>query len=431
LDAGILTQDDLADEEDREWVCMTGKQFRESVNGIVSHFDEVAQCSRDSVGNLRCFKEKISKKLKVLARSSPEDKYLLVTGLKQLNSVVAVTGDGTNDAPALNKADVGFAMGIAGTDVAKNASDIVLTDDNFCSVLTAVKYGRNIFDNVRKFLQFQLTVNIVAMFIVFSGALIFNDAPLTSVQMLWVNLIMDTFAALALATEKPSEGLLDRKPVGRNEKIVNNVMWRNIIGHAIYQIAVLITLLFFGKDLFDLPYDEDTPFYVDQAYINANPELTVAIGDPTNKTYVYTIIFQAFVFMQLFNLINAKKLGEKEYNIFSGLFNNCFFLFILVISFAIQVAMIEYGGRPLRAVRLNATQNWICVAIGAFTLVWGVIIKVIMPASCFNRLADSAMKETEMTDQEEKATFTSSLRKSFRQSTLRRIENTASQSKLL
>jgi len=216
---------------------------------------------------MRCFKENISRKLKVLARSSPEDKFMLVTGLKEMNATVAVTGDGTNDAPALNKADVGFAMGISGTDVAKNASDIVLTDDNFCSVLTAVKYGRNILDNVRKFLQFQLTVNVVAMFVVFSGAMIFTDAPLTSVQMLWVNLIMDTFAALALATEAPSDELFNRLPAKKTERIVNNVMWRNIFGHAFYQIVVLMCMLFFGQEAFDLPFDDTTPFYVDHEYI--------------------------------------------------------------------------------------------------------------------------------------------------------------------
>lgn len=168
--------------------------------------------------------------MKVLARSQPEDKYLLVTGLRDMGNVVAVTGDGTNDAPALNRADVGFAMGITGTDVAKNASDIVLTDDDFCSVLTAIKYGRNIYDSVRKFLQFQITINLVALFIVFAGAMIFKDPPLTAVQMLWVNLIMDTFAALALATEPPKESLLERLPQSKFDKIVNAVMWRNIVG---------------------------------------------------------------------------------------------------------------------------------------------------------------------------------------------------------
>jgi len=154
LDAGIVTQEELnrADSEDISFVCMEGKVFYEEVGGC-SKITDTDGKEREVVSNRNKF-EKVARQLRVLARSRPEDKYVLVTGLKQLGSVVAVTGDGTNDAPALSKSDIGFAMGITGSDVAKNASDIVLMDDNFCSVITAIKYGRNVFDSVRKFLQF-------------------------------------------------------------------------------------------------------------------------------------------------------------------------------------------------------------------------------------------------------------------------------------
>ena len=190
--------------------------------------------------------KKIVSELRVLARSSPEDKYILATGLKQMENVVAMTGDGTNDAPALKKADIGFAMGIAGTEVAKEAAGIILLDDNFSSIITAVKYGRNIFDCIRKFLQFQLTVNVVAIFMAFLGAVIIKESPLTPVQMLWVNLIMDTLAALALATEPPSEELLYRMPYKRNEEMITPQMWRGIVFHGIFQIIILTIILFYG-----------------------------------------------------------------------------------------------------------------------------------------------------------------------------------------
>lgn len=226
VEAGIVS----ASEVDDKYVCMEGKEFRELCGGLKKLEDPSNRnLLKEEIGNKRQFRE-IKDKLKVLARSTPEDKYMLVTGLKELQAVVAVTGDGTNDAPALKKADVGFAMGITGTEVAKEASDIVLLDDNFRSIVTAVRWGRNIYTNVRKFLQFQLTVNVVAMFIVFLGGVVVADPPLTAVQMLWVNLIMDTCAALALATEPPSPNILEEPPYSRNELIVTAVMWRNIIG---------------------------------------------------------------------------------------------------------------------------------------------------------------------------------------------------------
>lgn len=156
--------------------------------------------------------DKILPRLQVLARSAPEHKLKLVKRLMHNGEVVSVTGDGTNDAPALKAADVGLSMGISGTEVAKEASKIVIMDDNFNSIKQAVLWGRCVYDNIRKFLQFQLTVNVVALVVAFIGALTGRGTPLKAVQLLWVNLIMDTMAALALGTEKPTPSLLFRKP---------------------------------------------------------------------------------------------------------------------------------------------------------------------------------------------------------------------------
>ncbi|GFX30499.1 plasma membrane calcium-transporting ATPase 3 [Trichonephila clavipes] len=211
--------------------------------------------------------DKVWPRLRVLARSSPTDKYTLVKGiidskLHANREVVAVTGDGTNDGPALKKADVGFAMGIAGTDVAKEASDIILTDDNFTSIVKAVMWGRNVYDSIAKFLQFQLTVNVVAVIVAFVGACAIEDSPLKAVQMLWVNLIMDTLASLALATEMPTSQLLLRKPYGRTKPLISRTMMKNILGHAIYQLTIIFTLLFIGEYLLHILTLSDFPFSV-------------------------------------------------------------------------------------------------------------------------------------------------------------------------
>ncbi|KFD50022.1 hypothetical protein M513_09115 [Trichuris suis] len=315
---------------------------------------------RDKKGEVRQeLLDQVWPRLRVLARSSPTDKYTLVKGIidsKASNNreVVAVTGDGTNDGPALKKADVGFAMGIAGTDVAKEASDIILTDDNFTSIVKAVMWGRNVYDSIAKFLQFQLTVNVVAVVVAFIGACAIEDSPLKAVQMLWVNLIMDTFAALALATEMPTEELLRRKPYGRTKALISRTMMKNIIGHSLYQLVVIFTLVFVGERIFDV----DSGRY---AKLHSPP------------TQHFTIVFNTFVLMTLFNEINARKIHGQR-NVFEGLWRNPIYDCILIGTFIAQVLIVQFGGFFFSTAALSIEQWLWCLFLGFGDLLWGQLV---------------------------------------------------------
>ena len=562
----------------KQYTCMTGEDFRTVTGGLVFPPDPEKDKKKDSaaqaasytinpdappkdddkggeakkkeapkpyVKDMGKFKQVIEH-LRVLGRSSPEDKMLLVTGIQACGGVVAVTGDGTNDAPALTKADVGFSMGITGTDVAQGASDIILLDDNFTSIVVALRHGRNIYDNVRKFLQFQLSVNVVAMFIVFFGSACLKSSPLTAVQMLWVNLIMDTFAALALATEAPEPGILDRQPIKKTEAIVTDVMWRNVWGHACFQMVILCVVIFAGQSRqmadgeqsfglgFAVDYDkicfdrtaEDTctrgvtkdttttrgsynpyfslthyyeteteKFWIEMRDGEKKPKVANApqgwkseplngddfdleafakfnceywaneednkealdkilaegsledacnsgtytdakfqthfkrawaneaieaadkwiednkgasdideaakkkheaakaagqlwkdkgwpafpwdqsVGDHTPKLIHFTYVFQIFVFMQVFNQINARKLKDGEINVVSGICGNWLFLAVTAVTFLIQMAMVQVGGRAVQAYPLTLSQNLWCLLFGASELVFAVLLK--------------------------------------------------------
>uniref|UniRef100_A0A4X2LDN1 Calcium-transporting ATPase n=1 Tax=Vombatus ursinus TaxID=29139 RepID=A0A4X2LDN1_VOMUR len=332
-----------------DFLCLEGKDFNRRIR------NEKGEIEQERI-------DKIWPKLRVLARSSPTDKHTLVKGIidstvSEQRQVVAVTGDGTNDGPALKKADVGFAMGIAGTDVAKEASDIILTDDNFTSIVKAVMWGRNVYDSISKFLQFQLTVNVVAVIVAFTGACITQDSPLKAVQMLWVNLIMDTLASLALATEPPTESLLLRKPYGRNKPLISRTMMKNILGHAFYQLVVVFTLLFAGEKFFDIDSGRNAPLH----------------APPSEH---YTIVFNTFVLMQLFNEINARKIhGER--NVFEGIFNNAIFCTIVLGTFVVQIIIVQFGGKPFSCSELSIEQWLWSVFLGMGTLLWGQLISTI------------------------------------------------------
>ncbi|KAL3579571.1 hypothetical protein D5086_021075 [Populus alba] len=285
-------------------------------------------------------REIIAKKITVMGRSSPNDKLLLVQALRKGGEVVAVTGDGTNDAPALHEADIGLSMGIQGTEVAKESSDIVILDDNFASVVKVVRWGRSVYANIQKFIQFQLTVNVGALVINVVAAVSSGDVPLNTVQLLWVNLIMDTLGALALATEPPTDHLMHRTPVGRREPLITNIMWRNLLIQALYQVVVLLVLNFRGLSILNLNHD-----------------------DRKHATIVKnTMIFNAFVLCQVFNEFNARK--PDQINVFKGVTKNRLFMGIVGFTIILQIILIEFTGDFTTTVRLNWKQWLICVAIG-------------------------------------------------------------------
>ncbi|EFJ37088.1 hypothetical protein SELMODRAFT_266601 [Selaginella moellendorffii] len=299
---------------------------------------------------------KLIPSLQVMARSSPTDKHTLVRELRALDEVVSVTGDGTNDAPALHEADVGLAMGIAGTEVAKESADIVILDDKFNTIVVVAKWGRSVYTNIQKFVQFQLTVNLVALVLNFTSACITGTAPLTAVQLLWVNLIMDTLGALALATEPPTDDLMKRTPVGRKGSFISTVMWRNIAVQVVYQLVVLNVLLYKGKDI--LGYDTLT---------------------------LNTLIFNVFVFCQVFNELNARDM--EKLNVFKHTFNNITFLLVILFTVVFQTILVEFLGKLADTTPLNAKQWGISVLLGAIGVplaMLGKLIPVPAESSCFS-----------------------------------------------
>ena len=421
--------------------ALTGNSFYNSVGGLIcevcqketnlckcpkteSEAEQIAKktgepkkkVKKDIIKDIQNF-QKITEKLRVMARSQPLHKYALVLGLKSLKNVVAVTGDGTNDAPALSKSDVGFAM-FAGTDIAKEASDIVIIDNNFSSIVTAIIYGRNIYDNIRKFLQFQLSVNFCACILVFICACVGNETPLTPIQMLWVNLIMDSLGSLALATEPPYEELLQREPTKRNESIINGRMWKHIIIQSLCQIILLVILYFLapkfvkeqnlvrlaenrvlkfcyndypGEDVDHIVYGTDIKWPRTGRLVHANKlfcgkytyklNLKEAYKEYVNSncaTVHMSLIFNIFVFYTLFNQINCRVIDDS-FNILVRITRSFLFPLICLCEIGLQVLIIYIGKSPFHIVNEGFTgEQWgICIGFSAVTFVVSFLVKLI------------------------------------------------------
>ena len=396
---------------------------------------KIKNIKKDSIKNIDNFKE-ITKNLLVLARSQPLHKYALVLGLKSLGNVVAVTGDGTNDAPALSKSDVGFAM-IEGTDIAKEASDIVILDNNFSSIVIAIIYGRSIYENIRKFLQFQLTVNFCACLLVFICSCIGNETPLNSIQMLWVNLIMDSLGSLALATEPPYDSLLSKRPTQKNESIINGIMWKHISLQALFEILLLLFLYIKGpyfiredkklilkshEEIYncfgglpgDVNYEKSKEYIlygvenswskkllinlkniqsnnnlkkICEKYLPTNEEEWGSISlfdifdkynDLYGSTTHMTFIFNVFVFYTLFNQFNCRVIDDS-YNIFARINKGFMFILVTLGEMFIQFLIVQYGSGVFHCVKggLSFTQWTLCLIFSSSTFLFSFLIKMI------------------------------------------------------
>jgi Ca2+-transporting ATPase len=305
----------------RSGLALTGREFRE--------LSELAQAQ-------------VAPNLEVMARAEPLDKLLLVQALQKNGQVVAVTGDGTNDAPALKHADVGLSMGIAGTEVAREASDIILLDDSFPTIVSAVWWGRALFENIQRFLAFQLTINISACILTFTAPLLNLPPPFTIIQILWINIIMDSIAALALCSEAPHPALMRRPPVPRGAPILTGTMWRSILITAgFYIIAGLAAM--------------KTGF--------------LGGSSPAEQA---TIFFTAFVFAQVWNGINCRAVNGVMPPFFKG---NPVFFVLMGLIVVTQVLLVQFGGAFMDTVPLSPI-NWGTITLAsASVLVVGALIR--------------------------------------------------------
>jgi len=376
LKAGILKPEEAG----RVYAVMTGEAFRTHVGKLTEQVGDNGTVEQ-VLENQHGFAE-IADQIRVLARATPQDRLILVTGFKAIGKSVAVTGAGINDVEALGAANVGLAMG-SGCSAAKEAADLILTDNDFEATLRAVMWGRNIYHNVSRFLQFQVTVNISALATVFIGGIIFGESPLSAVQLLWINLIMDTFAAIALSTEPPLATVLQGNPFRSNASILSGTVWRQILGISFWNVIIMVFLILFGSLIADLDYSFSVPSELSD---KTNPLYPQAEAKRKHFTY----IFNTFVFLQLFNEINCRKVGRRDFNVFEKFLHNSYFLMVMVGTFTAQILMCKWFPSITGTEQMTKGEWGACIAVGSTNLLIGAILKL-TPESWVSKINTQAV----------------------------------------
>lgn len=341
-----------------------------------------------NVESKKKFKRDVKKHMLLVYRATPALKHMLVCALRGTDAVVGVTGEGLGDARALSEANVGFTMGQDGCSAAKDHADVIMIDDNFYTVITAIKWGRNVQDNVRKFVQFQLTVNLVTMLFVLSTALILGHSPFNVVQLLWINLVMDVLAAIAFSTENPSD-TIRRDRISPKDRIITQPMMRSILFQTIYQLLVMILLLYVGPKAGGYEYELFTT------------QMTNPDGTPSYRCLHQTFMFQCFVMMTLFNMVNCRVLdpipveksieqsgleeqqqesaaAKPNFNIFTRPFSNFWFWIILFAEFNIQFIMVGYNftSKFFSTTPLHASMHFTALGLGLGSWAVGALTKL-------------------------------------------------------
>lgn len=361
---------------------MSGEEFRAAIGPYQMYTDEKTGVESITFQNPEQFKS-VKKRVKVIARATPADKFVLIRGIQQQGGLIGMAGDSIADSEVLKLADVGLCMG-TGCDVAKDHADLVITDNNFQSIRRSILWGRAMFDNVRKFLQFQLTINFSIVSIVLISGSTLGTIPFNVIQLLWMNLIMDILAAISLGTEPITEktnitATNKETRISRAAKIFKPAMWRNVVVQSTYQILVVLCLVYFGGLMF---FDEGynlitTPLRQDDK--------------PTAKMSMDTMIFFTYFLMNMFNQINCRVVDDDEINVFKTLGNNSIFWLVFGGEMAMTHVMImagksNFGQAVLGVTTLSLVQYIVAWVLGALSLPLFVLTKKVVPMAPFQKL---------------------------------------------